>query len=420
MKKLALGLSVCATAFIIGCGGGSSKKTQVTASVEASVVKGATVCELNTNNCAISDVNGKVSLYVTKLPVELEVKIKNLVLGKIEANSKSVSINPITLSNNNEALALKIGAFIHALVGDINDSKNLVDLSNITITTNINDSIVNLLKEDKVFTINVNNHSIKVSDKVYIDNSPVSYSLDKFVKISNVDDFINYIKNKYGISNIDKISTNDISGQTWYTEEDINETVKFNSDGTFSDSWVEDGKTYTKTGNWNIDSNVIVLNYDTDDYGGVKKVFTAFSGDKAFVVYLDKDNNILGEGDEYPKVLVDDLVAGKVTLYDENGSQINVPENAKIRITPSKHGDWHGVNCIINDDGTFGNECFIEVNENNMKNALESETSQIIVYDDKNNNNEFDGSDSGEKAYGFEDVNITDLKNIDVNVTVYN
>jgi len=434
VKKFGIVLSIIAILFI-GCGENSNntQKTQVTASVEASVVKGATVCELNTNNCVVSDVNGKVSLYVTKLPVKLEVKIKNLILGTIKANSNNVFINPITLSDNNDTLAYKVGAFIHALVGDINDSKNLIDLSNISINTDINQSLIDLLKANKSFTLYVNNHTIEVSDQIYIDNTLVEYNLTKLQNsinmnitpentsntISNVNDFINYIKNKYGINNIDKISTNDISGQIWYTDEDINETIKFNSDGTFTDSWIEDGKTYTKTGNWNIDSNVIVLNYDSDKYGGVKKVYVAFSGDKAFMVALDKNNNILYEGDEYPTILVSDLVTGKVTFYDENGNEINVPENAKIRITPSKYqvdGEWHGVNCIIHDDGTFGDKCFIDVNENNMKNALESETSQIIVYDDKNNNNRFE---KDEKAYfGYEDVNITDLKNIDVNGTI--
>ena len=299
MKKFGIILSIVATLFI-GCGGENSddtQKTQITASVEASIVKGATVCEFNTNNCAISNSDGKVTLYVTKLPVELEVKIKNLVLGTIEANSKTVSINPVTLSDNNETLAWKIGAFIHALVGDTEDSKNLVDLSNITITKNINEPIMNLLKENKVFTVDVNNHTIEVSDKVYLDNLVVEYNLSKFMNIiSNVNDFMNYIKTKYDISNLDNVSSDKISGQVWYTEEDINETVKFNNDGTFSDSWVEDGKTYTKTGNWSISDGVLVLNYDSDNYGGIKKAYVAKFNNGIVYVSLDVDGNVVNSG----------------------------------------------------------------------------------------------------------------------------
>jgi len=117
MKKFALGLSVCAAAFIIGCGGGSgsssssstiSTKTKVVATVEASIVKGAKVCQINTTNCGISDSNGKVSLYVPSLPVKLEVKIDNLTLGSIEANSPYVPVNPITLADNNDTLLLSM------------------------------------------------------------------------------------------------------------------------------------------------------------------------------------------------------------------------------------------------------------------------------------------------------------------------
>ena len=114
--------------------------------------------------------------------------------------------------------------------------------------------------------------------------------------VQTVSDFKSYIQKMYKISLFDTYTNNEIVGQTWYTDKDKNETIKFNDDSTFSDSWVEDGKTYTKIGNWSISDGVLVLDYDSDNYGGIKKVYIAKFNNGIVYVSLDVDGNVVNSG----------------------------------------------------------------------------------------------------------------------------
>ena len=146
-----------------------------------------------------------------------------------------------------------------------------------------------------------------------------------------------------------------------------------------------------------------------------------FSGDDYNITSISAD--LIGiDGDAL--ITAVDFIAGKVDFYDENGTKVDVPENAKIRITPAIYqvdGDWIGINCFINSDGTFGDRCYMDtedgVSVTDMQNALENNTSQIVVYDDENHNMHWD-SEENIKYYDENDVNITDLTNIDLNATV--
>jgi len=97
---------------------------------------------------------------------------------------------------------------------------------------------------------------------------------------------------------INNISDSDFAGKKIATDPDVNESLSFDSNGTFTDSWIEDGKIYSKDGNWNVDNNVLSLNYNTDAYGGVKKAFVVYINNNQKAVYLavDKDGKTIAGG----------------------------------------------------------------------------------------------------------------------------
>ncbi len=83
--------------------------------------------------------------------------------------------------------------------------------------------------------------------------------------------------------------------------------------------------------------------------------------------------------------IIDDLVSGTVTFYDENNATTAVPSDAWVRITPSRFqtdGAWYGVNCRVAPDGRFGAECYIDIDADLMREVFAdpAERFQIVVY----------------------------------------
>jgi hypothetical protein len=79
--------------------------------------------------------------------------------------------------------------------------------------------------------------------------------------------------------------------------------------------------------------------------------------------------------------MVSNLVSGKVDFVDLS----NVPSDAWVGITPSRYkkdGSWNRVRCKIDSNGNFGNECYIDYDEQGIRNAFNdsSETFQVVVF----------------------------------------
>jgi hypothetical protein len=90
---------------------------------------------------------------------------------------------------------------------------------------------------------------------------------------------------------IDTLTTDNISGQTWNID---NNTLSFNSDGTFTDTWNDyDGTTNTKTGTWNVSNNVLTLTFDTIDDGNVKTVYVVLVDGKKVLLAVDENGSIV-------------------------------------------------------------------------------------------------------------------------------
>ena len=107
-----------------------------------------------------------------------------------------------------------------------------------------------------------------------------------------------YLALFYSNTPIDNINDSDFTGKTLLADKDINEIISFNNDGTFTDSWKENGQNYSKDGNWSINNNVLVLDYNSAQYGGVKKAFVVFIDNKQKIIYILVDSNgkIVGGG----------------------------------------------------------------------------------------------------------------------------
>ena len=195
MRKLLILATVLLSSSLFSCGGGgggsSSGDTvtgkRVVTKVEASIVKGATVCVENTDNCKQTDDNGTAILKVSHLPVTLTVKIADVVLGSVKADDTYVPITPLDIAGGDNQTAEKIGAFIHALVGDTTGTQTKIDLTNVKLKEKIDKPLVELLKSENVteplsIEIETGNetHTIEISSSGIIhDEEEVHYDVEE-------------------------------------------------------------------------------------------------------------------------------------------------------------------------------------------------------------------------------------------------
>ena len=184
MRKILSALTLAT--FLFSCGdegGGGLGSVTLSGSVLASKVKGIKVCVQNTNNCAVTDSDGRYQLSVSSLPVTLELKIGNLTLGDVTVNSTSTAdttITPYDIAEGDNQTAEAIGAFLHALVGDTSQTRTVVDLSNISISNSTN--LENILKNNQTFTVTVNGTNIQCSKSgTTYGGQLVSYNLQSVV-----------------------------------------------------------------------------------------------------------------------------------------------------------------------------------------------------------------------------------------------
>ena len=190
-KSLILATTVLLSAGLFSCGGGgggsdSSSNERVVTKVEASVVKGATVCVENTDNCEQTDDNGTAVLEVSHLPVTLTIKVADVVLGNVKADDPYVPITPLDIAGGDNQTAEKIGAFIHALVGDTAGTQAKIDLTDVKLKEKFDKPLVELLKSENVtepisIDVEVGNktHTIEISDSgIMHDEEKVHYNIE--------------------------------------------------------------------------------------------------------------------------------------------------------------------------------------------------------------------------------------------------
>jgi hypothetical protein len=225
MKKiviLATGALLSTAFFSCGGGGGESNSTSsasssenVVAKVEASIVKGATVCVENTNYCNQTDDNGLTTLKVSQFPVTLTVKISDIILGNVTANDIYIPITPLDIAGRDNQTAEKIGAFIHALVGDTQGNATKIDLTKVKIEEKIDKPLVEILKSSEEpisLTVEVENetHTIEISNVGVIHNGEeVNYDIENLHNLKENEERLRELVNFLRKYNGAKVAFND-------------------------------------------------------------------------------------------------------------------------------------------------------------------------------------------------------------------
>ena len=411
MSKIASLCLIGSAAFIIGCGGGtgSGSDTNSSTKVETGTFVDAPVAglEYNTSSGIIGITDSSGHFQYNKGD-KIIFKLGSVTFPSVSATN---TITPMTITENNTTKATNV-AYILQNLNTGNNSK-IIKLPSHKI-----------LKE-VVKDINLSNDT-NVSNCIKNIKPIIEQNLD--IKLPNVT--VTEAKNQM-FNNIDNIIKNLIVGKTYYIPvTDVSykhvEKLQFQEDGKLIDSWMEKGKQYKGPFDYVIKDGKLHIS-GINPYGdnGNEEINTYFSlkdiQNELYETYEQAYKHLNDNQNDLK--LVKDLVSGKVIFVDENGSQIQVPENANIRFTPKKYqvdGNWSAVNCKIESDGNFGNECYIDgdMNENDMKNALLNEKVQIIVYKDENNNFKMD---ENEKSYfGEENVTLNNLNDIQINATINN
>ncbi|SFV51052.1 Rhs-family protein [hydrothermal vent metagenome] len=104
--------------------------------------------------------------------------------------------------------------------------------------------------------------------------------------------------------------------------------------------------------------------------------------DRYFLFELVGDSN--GEGGE--PILISNLVSGTVNFKDEDSNPIATPNDAFVRIVPSRFQNddagWNGLFCKVEDNGSYGAECYTDGNKSGIIDAFNdsTETFQMVVF----------------------------------------
>jgi len=78
------------------------------------------------------------------------------------------------------------------LAGDTNGNASVINLDDVKLDVppSVKEPLVDVLKQDNNLTLKVNNHTVKVSDKVYVDDNPVEYNLTKLKESFKADELL--------------------------------------------------------------------------------------------------------------------------------------------------------------------------------------------------------------------------------------
>jgi hypothetical protein len=101
----------------------------------------------------------------------------------------------------------------------------------------------------------------------------------------------NLVENGTPLGNIN----NDmIAGKTFVLDEENNETIKFNSDGTFVHKYVDDNGEHQLTGSWQIFDNKVKLNWNIPAFGEITKAVIFSIGGKLVIIGFNSNGEVIG------------------------------------------------------------------------------------------------------------------------------
>jgi len=153
--------------------------------------------------------------------------------------------------------------------------------------------------------------------------------------------------------------------------------------------------------------NIVAGIYNSDGkLVAVSNTITVNETAPVTVIEVNLDN---GGGNQ---ILISNLVSGVINFKDDNNNPISIPNDAFVRIVPSRFQNddagWSGLNCKVDSNGSYGDKCYTDANESEIRDAFNdsSETFDMAVF-----KNHIDPEDyhwnCGEDAYKFVGNNIT-------------
>ena len=395
-------------AFIVGCGGGSSNSSTST-SVKTGTFIDAPVANLAyTTSSGISGVTDNEGHYKYKNGDKIVFKLGSVTLNKPVTAGEILT--PIDIADDNTTIATNLALIFQNLDTDGNPNDGVIKLPPETIL------------KDKVKEINLSDEN-NVTKTIEVVKPVIEKQLDvKLPKVTKDEAKTILFKN---INNVIKSL---IVGKTYYipvsdSEHPHVETLFFREDGKLIDSWVENGKHYEVTFDYDIkDGKLNVSGVNPYGDNGDEEINISWSlkdiQNNLYKTYEEAYQHLNTDSDV--RYFVDDLVYGKVTFKDSNGSEINIPSDAKIRITPKRYQeDWNSLFCRIESDGSFGDDCYIEgVKKDEMEKALKNDPVQIVIF--KDSNDDYDWEENEDQYFYEDNITLKDLKNIQLNITLNN
>jgi len=382
--------------------GGATTGRTVEGGVYSSVVANATVClednqgnillyDNGTQACAQTDANGTFSLAVppnTDLNdtlVALYVYDQNgepIKIGEtaytntvVNATANLIAVTPLALADNDTALADDIGASIHALGGDLNGNATLVDMGQVDI-------------ESVELVNNGTTEPITDTDK------PIEYYLKEKHHLE-----IKAKHKKLGTLILDINPTNATAPVTCKVDK--------NHDGKPDEIKHLRYDVHKKKQEWEKHIKELELEWEKHHHNG-----TMGHNEGENENGTQSHNGTMGHNETYeyeqePKDY-SYIISGEIIAKE-------IPKDLKIRITPDVEqvdGEWGGIVCKINPDGSFGDKCVLH---GNIKNFNNQHQFQIIIFQDLNNDWRFNKDEENTVIWSEENAPYDSWKKIEIN-----
>jgi len=287
------------------------------------------------------------------------------------------------------------------------------------------------------------NIKIKGNKLLFLDDTNGDYTVvtpkDNYILFENYDsngfknslDIRGYFQKLDADSYLDSIKNDTdtlsvIIGKELYKQcvnDDSLNIILFDSDGKFIVSDPDEDGNFTMDYSI-IDRYTISL---SDEEGEDKIIVTDINNkyvefdnrEKYYFNKIDAQNNPTSNcNEEDDEILMNNILTGKITFKDENNNTISAPSDAWIRLTPLQYqeeGSWNRLRCKVNSDGSFGDECYIYNENDDIEEVFRDSNTlyQVVIF--KNNIDSDDKSwDCGEDLYKYvgDNLTIADLQNI--------
>ncbi|SMP03365.1 hypothetical protein SAMN06265339_0116 [Desulfurobacterium pacificum] len=168
MKRFFFLLSVLVSFLFVSCGGGGNSSYVYSGSFLASYVKGLKVC-VEGGGCTYTDSSGYFVLDVPFSGARVSFYKDNVLIGTYIPKTSSFVVTPFLLTSNS-TVGSALAKIIHGMVGDVNGTSQIVDLSKVRIVNSTSTNLVKTLEENKTVVLDVDFNGTLMSINATSDN----------------------------------------------------------------------------------------------------------------------------------------------------------------------------------------------------------------------------------------------------------